>query len=134
MYNEMNKFENKLVSKRVDEEPVKACGVNLLEQMKLLSPQLIKESIKQQQIDNERINRQEKERLERQKFRDTEFIPISKKEYDKYSSYLEEQERTCKTITMDELLEMNNILNQPVVNQEDFVLQCNYPLVFESDK
>ena len=123
----MNKFENKLVN----EEPVKACGVNLLEQMKLLSPQLIKESIKQQQIDNERINRQEKERLERQKFRDTEFIPISKKEYDNYSSYLEEQERTCKTITMDELLEMNNILKS---TEEDFVLQCNYPLVFESDK
>ena len=108
-----------------------ACGVNLLEQMKLLSPQLIKESIKQQQIDNERINRQEKERLERQKFRDTEFIPISKKEYDNYSSYLEEQERTCKTITMEELLEMNNILKS---TEEDFVLQCNYPLVFESDK
>ena len=118
----MNKFENKLVN----EEPVKACGVNLLEHMKLLSPQLVKESIEQQQIDNERIKRQEKERLERQIFRDTE--PI-KEEYDKYSSYLEEQERTCKTITMDELLEMNNILNQ-----EDFVLQCNYPLVFESDK
>ena len=127
MYNEMNKSENKLMN----EESVKACGVNLLEQMKLLSPQLVKESIEQQQIDNERIKRQEKERLERQIFRDTE--PI-KEEYDKYSSYLEEQERTCKTITMDELLEMNNILNQPVVNQEDFVLKCNYPLVFESDK
>ena len=117
----MNKFENKLV----DEEPVKACGVNLLEQMKLLSPQLVKETIEQQQIDNERIKRQEKERLERQIFRDTE--PI-KEECDKYWACLEEQERTCKTITMDELLKMNNILNQ-----EDFVLQC-YPLVFESDK
>ena len=131
MYNEMNKSENKLMN----EESVKACGVNLLEQMKLLSPQLVKESIEQQQIDNERIKRQEKERLERQIFRDTE--PI-KEEYDKYSSYLEEQERTCKTITMDELLEMVpdyeyeenkydlnvDLLNHPV---KDFVLQCNYP-------
>lgn len=122
MNNEMNKFENKLV----DEEQVNACGVNLSEQMKLLSPQLVKKSIEQQQIDNERIKRQEKERLENQKFRDAE--PI-KEECDKYWARLEEQERTCKTVTMDELLEMNNILNQ-----EGFVLQCNYPLVFESDK
>jgi hypothetical protein len=116
MNNKMNKFENK--------EQVHVCGVNLSKQMKLLSPQLVKESIEQQQIDNERIKRQEKARLERQLFRDTE--PI-KEEYNKYYACLEEQERTCKTVTMDDILEMVH----PV---EDFVLQCNYPLVFESDK